>query len=93
MKTLHGLVADKLEQADPAGRAALPRVPLENTGRWLGNVSPLGPPRFLFGTWSGAFLGETSGSEETRAIVRPMESGFQGKPEPSGRKPSPPNIP
>ena len=37
MKTLHGLVADKLEQADPAGRAALLRIPLENTGRWLGN--------------------------------------------------------
>ena len=37
MKTLHGLVADKLEQADPAGRAALLRIPLDNIERWLAN--------------------------------------------------------
>lgn len=37
MKTLHDLVADKLEQADPAARAALLRIPLENIDRWLAN--------------------------------------------------------
>jgi len=37
MKTLHELVADKLEQADPASRAGLLRIPLENIDRWLAN--------------------------------------------------------
>lgn len=37
MKTLHDLVADKLEQADPATRATLLRIPLENIDRWLAN--------------------------------------------------------
>jgi hypothetical protein len=37
MKTLHELVADKLERAEPATRAALLRVPLENIDRWLAN--------------------------------------------------------
>ena len=37
MKTLHDLVADKLEQADPAARAALLRIPLDNINRWLAN--------------------------------------------------------
>jgi hypothetical protein len=37
MKTLHDLVADKLEQADAAGRAALLPIPLENIDRWLAN--------------------------------------------------------
>jgi hypothetical protein len=37
MKTLHELVADKLEQADPTTRAALVRIPLENIDRWLAN--------------------------------------------------------
>jgi hypothetical protein len=37
MKTLHELVADKLEQADPATRARLLRIPLENIDRWLAN--------------------------------------------------------
>ena len=37
MKTLHDLVADKLEQADPAARAALLRIPLDNIERWLAN--------------------------------------------------------
>jgi hypothetical protein len=37
MKTLHDLVADKLEQADPATRAALLRIPLDNIDRWLAN--------------------------------------------------------
>ena len=37
MKTLHDLVADKLEQADPAARAALLRIPLDNIDRWLAN--------------------------------------------------------
>ena len=37
MKTLHDLVADKLEEADPAARAALLRIPLENIERWLAN--------------------------------------------------------
>jgi hypothetical protein len=42
MKTLHELVADKLEQADPATRQALLRVPLENIDRWLahGHTAP-----------------------------------------------------
>jgi hypothetical protein len=37
MKTLHELVADKLERADPATRAALLRIPLDNIKRWLAN--------------------------------------------------------
>ena len=37
MKTLHDLVADKLEQAEPAARAALLRIPLDNIDRWLAN--------------------------------------------------------
>ena len=35
--TLHELIADKLEQADPASREALLRIPLENIDRWLAN--------------------------------------------------------
>ncbi len=37
MKTLHELVADKLEQADAAPQAALLQIPLDNIGRWLAN--------------------------------------------------------
>ena len=37
MKTLHDLVADKLEQADPVLRAVLLRIPLDNIDRWLAN--------------------------------------------------------
>lgn len=37
MITLHALVADKLERAEPAGREALLRIPLENIERWLAN--------------------------------------------------------
>jgi hypothetical protein len=37
MKTRHELVADKLEQTDPATRAALLRIPLDNIDRWLAN--------------------------------------------------------
>jgi hypothetical protein len=37
MNTLHDLVADKLDQADPATRAALLRIPLDNIDRWLAN--------------------------------------------------------
>jgi hypothetical protein len=40
MSTLHDLVADKLEQADPAARAALLRIPLANIDRWLANGHP-----------------------------------------------------
>jgi len=37
VKTLHELAADKLERADPAARAALLGIPLENIDRWLAN--------------------------------------------------------
>ncbi|MBM3881224.1 MAG: hypothetical protein FJ387_16125 [Verrucomicrobia bacterium] len=37
MKTLHDLVADKLERADLASRDALLRIPLDNIDRWLAN--------------------------------------------------------
>lgn len=37
MKTLHELIADKLERADVASRAALLSIPVENIGRWLAN--------------------------------------------------------
>lgn len=37
MKTLHDLVADKLERADAKTREALLRIPLENIDRWLAN--------------------------------------------------------
>ncbi|MGD0538647.1 MAG: hypothetical protein ABSC03_13485 [Verrucomicrobiota bacterium] len=42
MKTLHDLVADKLEQAEPAARQALLRIPLDNIDRWLakGHTAP-----------------------------------------------------
>jgi len=33
--TLHEMVADKLERADPASREALLRIPLENIDRWI----------------------------------------------------------
>jgi len=35
--TLHELIADKYERADPASREALLRIPLENIDRWLAN--------------------------------------------------------
>lgn len=35
MKTLHDLIADKLEQADAPSRDELLRIPLENIDRWL----------------------------------------------------------
>ena len=37
MKTLHDLVADKLEEASPETRQALLRIPLENIDRWIAN--------------------------------------------------------
>lgn len=37
MKTLHELVADKLDRADGATREALLRIPLDNIERWLAN--------------------------------------------------------
>ena len=37
MKTLHDLVADKLEAADATGCQALLRIPLDNIDRWLAN--------------------------------------------------------
>jgi hypothetical protein len=37
MTTLHDMIADKLEHADPAARAALLRIPLDNIERWLAN--------------------------------------------------------
>jgi hypothetical protein len=37
MKTLHELVADKLELAVPAARQTLLRIPLDNIDRWLAN--------------------------------------------------------
>ncbi len=42
MKTLHELVADKLERADPATRQTLRRIPLDNIDRWLahGHTAP-----------------------------------------------------
>ena len=42
MKTLHDLVADKLEQADPPARATLLSIPLDNIERWLasGHTAP-----------------------------------------------------
>jgi len=35
--TLHDLIADKLERADAATRAALLRIPLDNIDRWIAN--------------------------------------------------------
>ncbi len=37
MKTLHDLVAEKLECADAAAREALLSIPIENIERWLAN--------------------------------------------------------
>ncbi len=37
VKTLHDLVADKLERAEPVSREALLRLALENINRWLAN--------------------------------------------------------
>ena len=47
MKTLHDLVADKLERADAAARAALLRIPLDNIDRWVANGVLSAPDRFL----------------------------------------------
>ena len=47
MKTLHDLVADKLEQASPETRQALLRIPLENIDRWIANGVLSAPDRFL----------------------------------------------
>ena len=40
--TLHELVADKLERADPATRDALLSIPLDNIDRWIasGHTAP-----------------------------------------------------
>ncbi|MBM3838169.1 MAG: hypothetical protein FJ398_09415 [Verrucomicrobia bacterium] len=42
MKTLHDLVADKLEQANADTREALLNIPLENIDRWIakGHTAP-----------------------------------------------------
>jgi hypothetical protein len=45
--TLDDLIADKLERADPAARAALLRIPLENIDRWLSNGVLSAPDWFL----------------------------------------------
>jgi hypothetical protein len=37
VKTLHDLVADKLERADSPARDALLQIPLDNITRWLAN--------------------------------------------------------
>jgi hypothetical protein len=37
MRTLHELVADKLERADARQREVLLAIPLENIARWLAN--------------------------------------------------------
>lgn len=37
MKTLHDLLADKLDQASPETKQALLRIPLENIDRWIAN--------------------------------------------------------
>jgi len=37
MKSLHDLVADKLERAEPETQQALLRIPLENIDRWIAN--------------------------------------------------------
>lgn len=42
MKTLHQRIADKLEQAEPAVRLELLKIPLDNIDRWLakGHTAP-----------------------------------------------------
>ena len=42
MKTLHELVADKLERADEKARRELLQIPLDNIARWLahGHTAP-----------------------------------------------------
>ncbi len=44
MSSLHDLVADKLERADRATRAALLRIPLANIDRWLAHGHTAPPP-------------------------------------------------
>ena len=66
MNTLHELVADKLEQADPAGRAALLRVPLDNIDRWLahGHSAP-----HRLEQWRAILVRAQAGSEGFRELL------------------------
>lgn len=67
MKTLHDLVADKLEQADPATRAALLRIPLENIDRWLAN-GHTAPHRLE--QWRQSILDARESPEGFEALLR-----------------------
>ena len=77
MKTLHQLVADKLERADPATRARLLRIPLENIDRWLAN-GHTAPHRLE--QWRGIILrAQQSGEgfEELLGFLRDPGEGAQ----------------
>ena len=47
MPTLHDLIADKLEAADPEARQALMLIPLDNIDRWLADGVLSMPGAFL----------------------------------------------
>ena len=70
MKTLHDLVADKLERASPETRPALLRIPLENIDRWIAN-GHTAPHRLE--QWRAILLRaqqDQEGFEELLALVR-----------------------
>lgn len=53
VKTLHDLVADRLEHADLAARAALLRIPLDNIDRWLATGGYKAETAILYGLGCG----------------------------------------
>ena len=68
--TLHELIANKLERADPASREALLRIPLENIDRWLAN-GHTAPHRLE--QWRQIILGaqqSPAGFQELLALLR-----------------------
>jgi len=67
MKTLHDLVAEKLEHADAPTRAALLRIPLENIDRWLAN-GHTAPQRLE--QWRQIILRAQNSEPEFQALLR-----------------------
>jgi hypothetical protein len=73
MKTLHELIADKLERSDGEMRASLLRIPLDNIDRWLAN-GHTAPHRLE--QWRQIILraqGSERGFQELLALLRDQD--------------------